>query len=82
MAAQNLVTQVQLVKNHILNIGPINSDEGRLLYSIVDFPKVISIAGKTIPIKHTPINRPNPATGKIRQIMKYSLAENKKPKNE
>jgi len=73
MTYPNLVTQVQLVKNHISNIGPINSDEGRSLYSIVDFPKVISLVGKTIPIKHIPINWPNPATGKIRQIMKYSL---------
>ena len=82
MINNNLVTQVQLVENHIVNIGPLNSDEGRLLYSIVDFPKVISIVGKTISITHTPINRPNPSTGKIRQIMKYSLAENKKPISE
>lgn len=75
MTYLNLVTQFQLVKNHISNIGPINSDEGRLLYSIVDFPKVISLVGKTIPITHIPINRPNPTTGKIRQIMKYSLKE-------
>jgi hypothetical protein len=73
MTYPNLVTQVELVKNHILNIGPLNSDEGRLLYSIVDFPKVISVVGKTISIKHIPVNRPNPTTGKIRQIMKYSL---------
>jgi len=75
MIYSNLVTQVQLVKNHVSNIGPINSDEGRKLYSIVDFPKVISLVGKTIHIKHIPINRPNPTTGKIRRIMKYSLED-------
>ena len=76
MGGSKLFTQVQLVKNHILNIGPINSDEGRSLYSIVDFPRVISTVGKTIPIKRTPINRPNPVTRKIRAIMRYSLDEN------
>jgi hypothetical protein len=75
MNKPNLVTQVQLVKHHILNIGPINSDEGRECYSIVDFPKVISLVGKTVPIKHIPINRPNPVTKRVRQIMRYSLDE-------
>jgi hypothetical protein len=82
MTTHTHLTQVQLVKNHILNIGPIDSDEGRERYSIVDFPKVISTVGKTIPIRHIPINRPNPTTGKIRQIMKYVLERKKKPINE
>ena len=66
-------TQVQLMDNHLENIGAINGDDARKLYSIVDVPTVISKLGKAKRIKHKPINRPNPVTGKIRGIVEYSL---------
>lgn len=66
-------TQIQLMANHLKNIGAINTDEARKLYSIVDVPTVISKISKTMPIIHKPINRPNPVTGKIRGIVEYRL---------
>ena len=67
------ITQMQLIAHHLKNVGAINSDEARQKYSIVDVPTVISKLGKIHRIKHKAINRPNPATGKVRGIMKYSL---------
>jgi hypothetical protein len=69
-------TQIQLMANHLKNIGAINTDEARRLYTIVDVPKVISKLSKTMEILHNPINRPNPVTGKIRGIMEYRLDKN------
>lgn len=66
-------TQIQLMDNHLEKIGAINGDEARKLYSIVDVPTVISKLGKVKRIRHKPINRPNPVTGKIRGIVEYSL---------
>ena len=64
--------------NHLVNIGKINTDEARALYSIVDVPAVITIVGKTLSIIHTPISRAHPVTGKIRQIMEYELNSKRK----
>ena len=73
MINSKYATQVQLINNHLENIGAINSDDARRLYSIVDVPTVISKLGKVKRIRHKPINRPNPVTGKIRGIVEYSL---------
>jgi len=66
MINSKYATQVQLINNHLENIGAINSDDARRLYSIVDVPTVISKLGKVKRIRHKSINRPNPVTGKIR----------------
>lgn len=66
-------TQIQVMANHLKEIGAINTDEARELYSIADVPKVISELGKKLPILHIPINRPNRGSGKIREIMEYRL---------
>ena len=73
MINSKCATQVQLINNHLENIGSINTDEARKLYSIVDVPTVVSKLGKLKKIRHRPINRPNPVTGKIRGIVEYSL---------
>ena len=73
MKKSKYLTQLQLIDNHLENIGAINGDEGRSLYSIVDMPTVISKLGKVKRIIHKPINRPNPVTGKIRGIVEYRL---------
>ena len=36
------LSQAQLLENHLKNIGAINTDEARKLYSIVDVPAIIS----------------------------------------
>ena len=76
MGKHRFSTQIQLIDNHLENIGAINTDEARQLYSIVDVPTVISKLGKRKKIRHKPINRPNPVTGKIRGIVEYSLERN------
>lgn len=73
MNNSKLLTQFQLMNNHLEKVGAINSDKARKLYSIVDVPKVVSELGKVKRIKHRPINRPNPVTGQIRPIVEYSL---------
>jgi len=72
-------TQVVIIRNHLVNIGAINTDEARLKYAIVDVPRVISTLSKTMNIKHIPINNRSPVTGKIRGIMKYILEPKEKP---
>jgi len=67
------LTQKQLIDNHLNQIGSINTDEARELYSIVDVPALISKLGKVKNIRHKAINRPHPVTGKIRGIVEYSL---------
>ena len=66
-------TQTQLIATHLKEQGPINTDEARIMYSIVDVPKVVSELGKVLKIIHRPINRANPATRKIRGIVEYRL---------
>lgn len=73
------LTQVDIIRNHLENIGPINTDEARLKYAILDVPKVISTLSRMMKIKHIPINNRSPVTGKIRGIMKYILERKEKP---
>jgi hypothetical protein len=73
------LTQVAIIRNHLENIGPINTDEARLIYAIVDVPRVISTLSRIMNIKHIPINNRSPVTGKIRGIMKYVLESKEKP---
>ena len=65
--------QAELLRNHLVNIGKINTDEARITYSIVNVPARIFELGKALNIKHTPIMRENKGTGAIRQIMEYEL---------
>lgn len=71
----NRPTQVQIVCEHVKEHGSINTDEARELYRIADVPKCMETVGKLIPIRHIPINRPHPITGKIRGIMEYRLGK-------
>ena len=71
------LTQKQIIKDHLFNIGSINTDEGRQLYSIVDVPKVISDLSKIMNIEHKMINRKNIATGKVRAIAQYIFLQKK-----
>lgn len=71
----NFSTKIQLIDNHLANIGAINTDDARELYAIADVPKVISELGKILPIQHIQINKPNRGSGKIREIMEYRLAQ-------
>ncbi|MBA6364630.1 hypothetical protein H4J56_05900 [Colwellia sp. BRX8-4] len=73
------LTQVKIIQNHLENIGPINTDEARLMYAIVDVPRVVSTLSKMMNIRHIPINNRSPVTGKIRGIMKYVLEQKEKP---
>ncbi len=73
------LTQVVIIRNHLINHGSINTDEARLKYAIVDVPKVVSKLNKMMNISHIPINNRSPVTGKIRGIMKYVLEEKEKP---
>ena len=66
------LTQVQLIDNHLDSIGPINTDEARILYVIVDVPAAISRSRSPKSVVHKTINRPHPVTGKIRSIVEYS----------
>jgi hypothetical protein len=65
-------TQIQLMDNHLDNIGSINTDEARILYSIVDVPATISRSSRPKSVVHKQINRPHPVTGRIRGIVEYS----------
>ena len=73
------LTQVAIIRNHLENIGPINTDEARLKYAIVDVPRVVSTLSRMMNIKRIPINNRSPVTGKIRGIMKYVLEPKEKP---
>jgi hypothetical protein len=73
------LTQVKIIRDHLENIGPINTDEARLMYAIVDVPTVVSKLSKMINIRHIPINNRSPVTGKIRGIMKYVLEQKEEP---
>jgi len=71
------LTQLQIIKEHLLHIGPINTDEARQLYAIADAPKVVSDLSKIMNIEHKPINRKHPVTGKLRGIAQYTLLREK-----
>lgn len=73
------LTQVNIIRDHLENIGPINTDEARLMYAIVDVPTVVSKLSKMMKIRHIPINNRSPVTGKIRGIMKYVLEPKEEP---
>jgi len=67
------LTQIDIIRKHLLDSGSINTDEARVKYGIVDVPKVLSKLSKQLNIKHISINNRSPSTGKIRPIMKYVL---------
>lgn len=71
------LTQLQIIKEHLFHIGPINTDEARQLYAIADVPKVVSDLSKFMDIEHKPINRKHPVTGKLRGIVQYTLLRKK-----
>jgi len=73
---------VKIIQYHLENIGPINTDEARLTYAIVDVPRVISTLSKIMDIRHIPINNRSPITGKIRGIMRYELELKEEPIND
>ena len=75
MTAKKLCTQNENVENHLRNIGPINSDEGRELYGIVDFPSVISKLKRKLKIKETFVYKARIAGGRKRTIRLYWLDE-------